>query len=873
MADYQNVELKLVNLGLQLALPTELVPQGQYTHLVNVRTLKEGQMTTRNGYEDLRYDLSMYGEVRYMTHLSDTVLLFVTADGDVLYGENGDLSVVTIPEEVREMGRDRDIPRIPLKLVDDYTGEGTFSFDAITRNITRRVPQLKVDNISSVRFTSPFSGDDWTYLATDIGMFKIQVIQGTEAFQPSTVTAFRWGIRPPLVLDYVSDTEFEFLPAPLVGEQVSCPPAVDPESGDEDCDCGLDTTTAGSIRYEWVYTYYSSYTGSESGPNSFMEETWGIKKEGDCCPCATGNSGEAIRQTIKLTGFLPSADPQVDRIRLYRKGGQLALYTLEEELPWNVESYTCWKYDTRVAASLILLDFDRDVPFTTVEPTVLEDGYEPGEIPAGGAAPVDEGDEVGVQTARAIFETPLAWTWGPYAGRYLFACGDPERPGVVYWTKGTPAPDNAGEIYATQVSSSAEPLINGFIFGGEAYVWTTEKLYALDWNGFASLPEFTPREIPLGMGISSPKAFTTSPQGVFFLSKDGIFKTDCASYAEPITKDTLRPIFLGKEAFGLKPIDWTRSSEFLMEVASQEFHFLYHDTEGERKHLIFDIQHNRWQEFQLAWQIQRESRGEVFTSDPIYSGADYVLGIPNRPKYTVYLAKGARIYANSESNQFGDETQEQDSYLAVPVHLRTGSNDMQSPLTYKEFGVGLFDYDTQNDITVTPYYESQTVAGTPFILPATIERVTLSKDLSDFYSRNIAYDFKWEGPGTVHRVVTLYRQDEEETIHWEHPATSFGIPGWKHIRDGYFGLRSTADVTLRVVVDGDEFTYNLPSTDGSRSKVYVKFKPTKGKMYRFFLDSEEPFRTYASDTYLYVKKWQTGNTYQPIPIGGSGGGF
>jgi hypothetical protein len=865
MADYQNAELKLVNLGLQIVLPPELVPQGQYTRLVNVRTLKEGQMATRNGFDDLDYDLEGYGAVRYMTALSDEVLLFVMETGDVLYGQNGEIEVVTIPEEIRELGQARGIPRIPLKLVEEYvtTSSGREPIE----------PQVKVDNISSVKFTSPFSGDDWTYLATEIGMYKIQVIDGGQD-QPSTATAFRWGIRPPLDLDYTSPTEFVFNPAPLEADIVDCPTAVDPDDPDgaANCDCGLDTSCPTCIAYEWVYTYYSSYTGSESGPSAFMEEVTGIERKGTCCPCPT----PAIRQTVKLSGFVPSSDPQVDRIRLYRRGGILNEFMLEEELPWNVETYTTWKYDTIIALIGIFLDLDRDVPFTTVEPPVLEgSGLEPGEIPAEGAAPVDEGTEVGIQTATALFETPLPWAWGPYAGRYIFACGDKERPGVVYWTKGTPAPDNAGEIYAIQVSSSAEPLVNGFIFGGECYVWTAEKLFALDWNGFGSAPEFTPREINLSMGISSPKAFTTSPQGVFFLSKDGIFRTDCASFADPITKESLRPIFLGKEAYGLYPVDWNRSNEIQMTVVSQEFHFLYFDINGERNELIYDIQHSRWQQFKLAWEQEKFPRRRGANDPGIirYSGSEYVLELKNQPKYTYLIAQDGRILKNTEANT-GDETEIPDVYYTTPVNIRTGSNDMNSPLSYKEFGVALFDLESppSSPIRITPYYEGERIKGEQIDI-LTEGRQTISRSLGDVYARNIAYDFEWDGPGIVHRVVTMWRQDEEGIVHWEHPETSFGIPGWKHMRDGYFGLRSIADVTLTVRVDGEDYVYNLPSTDGERRKVYVKFKPVKGKMYRFFLDCSEPFRTYSDDTYLYLKQWHTGNTYRPTPIGGQGGAF
>ena len=49
LADYQNAVIKLVNQGLNVAMPPDLIGEGKYTRLTNVRTLQEGQMTTRFG--------------------------------------------------------------------------------------------------------------------------------------------------------------------------------------------------------------------------------------------------------------------------------------------------------------------------------------------------------------------------------------------------------------------------------------------------------------------------------------------------------------------------------------------------------------------------------------------------------------------------------------------------------------------------------------------------------------------------------------------------------------------------------------------------------------------------------------------------------
>jgi hypothetical protein len=155
-------------------------------------------------------------------------------------------------------------------------------------------------------------------------------------------------------------------------------------------------------------------------------------------------------------------------------------------------------------------------------------------------------------------------------------------------------------------------------------------------------------------------------------------------------------------------------------------------------------------------------------------------------------------------------------------------------------------------------------------------------------------DFVWKGKAILYQAVPLVRMDEEEIVHWEHPETSLDIPGWKHIRDCYLGLRSRGGCLFTVRVDGVDYHYKIEGTSGERRKVYVPLEPVKGKMFRFFLNSwlEEfedplvlrqynpetnptngiPFRLYAQDTYLYTKGWHTKNTYEKKPLGGTTSG-
>jgi hypothetical protein len=845
--DYKSLTLKFFNGGLNLALPPDLIGEHRYTRLTNVRTLQDGQLASRYGLAKTDWGTNC-GWIVFMSRLAAGAVLFVLSDGKVFVNNN------------------------QVLVYDDALGVGTRTGTALDPNpefgtLARRPLVLTdVEQISLVKFTNSFSGEDWAFLATQEGMWKIDT-QGR---------AYKWGIRPPkkvLATNQPDNTiTYEYTPAPLTPALQPCPPDAEGDFG-----CGLDDVSNNTNPYRWVYTYYNSRTGSESNPCDEMAvEVVNIQP-------SVNNSGG---QSVKLTGFTKPTDPQVDRLRVYRYGGGLNEYILEQEVPWDTTEFISYRPDFEIASNPIL-SFENDVPFTTKIPK--EDAED---VPTNY---VQEPSEFGITGPVSLFETPMGRSWGPFSGSYLFALGDPYRPSVVYWTN-YGNPDGCSSLNEVQVTSTSEPLQNGFVFGGNSFVWTKDNLYSLDWGGPTAVPTFVPREVPMGMGLSSPEAFAVGTQGVYFLSKDGIYVTDCSSFAESITNDSLKPIFLGQtvgvgdadagDTPYLYPLNWDPEwlSETYMTVAAQELHFVYWDTQFQRVHLVYDILHKRWQKFRPA--------NDKYTS--------FVYADINSSKYRVYVAlNDGFVYIIDDTLEEGDQVSLIDYVLEVPFtcEVRTGAGDMGMPLTHKEFGVVMLDIAPfEKQITVKPLYDNETQTGTSFIFGNGFqsERQTLTFSLEDHYAKNISLDFVWLGKAILFQAIPLVRMDEEEILHWEHPETSMGISGWKHIRDLYLGLRSTDNSVLTVRVDGVDYSYVIPGTAGERRKVYVPLEPVKGKMFRFFLNawlaefedpevlksfnpSENPtngtpFRLYSDDTYLFVKGWHTKNTYQKYNLGGTTSG-
>lgn len=612
--------------------------------------------------------------------------------------------------------------------------------------------------LSLVRFKSALSSNTWGY----IGSIGVKVL--------GDGTIFDWGIT-----------------APTTGAIATITGAGN-----------LDSTVTAGIAYDWRYTYYSSTTGAESNGSPVQP-------------------GIALAAQAVTVSVLASADPQVNTIRLYRRGGAIPsswrFVTSINNITTTIDDNFA---DSTIANAFPLL-IDNNVPFTTTTASGL----------------AQEG-------------TALPFIWGPFNGKYILGTGDSNNPGYVYWTN-PGRPDSANVINNISVTAPTEPLMNGFIYGSIPYVWSRNNLYALDFGGPNALPTFRPRLMPVGMGLSSRWAFTADGPMIFFLSQDGIYATDGVK-ATSLTEDSMRPIFKGQNAGGFFAIDRTQEAVIRMAFQGQELHFWYVDTNGKEQHLFYNILYKRWKQYVDNILNLRGNIGQMGYFDENQNTQKLYIGNVN----SVNITNTGTI----------------DGTHPIICQVRTHSLDMQIPGTFKEYGNAIIDIDPNgNSVVVTPYFDNETVIGTSTTITG-IGRQKVSVPLGDTFAHSVALDFAWTssiaGP-TIYQAEFLWRDDEEAIKHWEAPPTSHGLLGWQHVRDAYFCLTSANDVTLTLNVDGVlNGTYTLPATGSVRKKIYVKFNATKGKLFQYILDSPGDFRFYGEDTEIRAKVWNSVMGYQNI---------
>jgi hypothetical protein len=198
---------------------------------------------------------------------------------------------------------------------------------------------------------------------------------------------------------------------------------------------------------------------------------------------------------------------------------------------------------------------------------------------------------------------PMPSWWGPYAegsAAFFFACGDAFQPGVLFLTNGND-PDSAADTLQIEVTSPSEPLVNGGIYLGMPFVFTSEGLFQLYPNIGQSAQLFIPRRVANAQGLFARWALAQG-RFVYALGKDGIYKTDLATY-ESITNADLNILFphdgqpgqaITLGATTVNPPDMTQTGNLRLSCYDDHLYFDFLDTLGVQRTLVYDEIFNVW---------------------------------------------------------------------------------------------------------------------------------------------------------------------------------------------------------------------------------------------------------------------------------------
>ena len=391
-------------------------------------------------------------------------------------------------------------------------------------------------------------------------------------------------------------------------------------------------TQAVRTNVSYAGVYRSSLTGAQSNPS----------------PTTTPETTPVLASTVSLPY---STDPQVDKCDYYRQDQGLANYTyvatgpntnpptpitdaltdLEAadnqqlqydnyepvpsiDLPQsgvvNVSGgVITWvsgnKFNTRwLPGTIMLIGYPTQLPYVFISrPTSNTQVAIPG---------VPDGTNLVYNIASPILANqPLPYLFGPTDNiNYVFAVGDPLRPGTLYWCKGSNL-DSWPDTNQFDITDPSEALVNGAMSGGRGVLFSIKRGWIMTPNFFNALATvtgtsgstWTAEDAGISRGLFIPRCLIVQGGGkIFFRVDDGIHMSGGIG-SQSITDDDLYPLFSHE---GSTPIPVTRNGVTIyppndalpeMQKFSQQGPYLYYDfvgTDGQAHTLVFDTEHMGW---------------------------------------------------------------------------------------------------------------------------------------------------------------------------------------------------------------------------------------------------------------------------------------
>lgn len=541
-------------------------------------------------------------------------------------------------------------------------------------------------------------------------------------------------------------------------------------------------------------------------------------------------------------------DPQVDAIRLYRRGGSVT---------------AGWAFVGQFTVASLVAGAC-GAGFLTITDNVADSNL--GQfVSLNNDAPV---------TSVYVQQRALPYVWGPGLNpSRLFGCGDPDRPDAVYFSN----PGNADQWASfnwIDVSSPSDQMQNGCVFNTRIFAFSKERMFELV-SALIGGATLTPFQTPCSRGLISPYGLVATARAIFFVAKDGVYVTT-GGEEQSLVESNIKPIFPTLDqpgraisfssGLGTDAVNMERIEDIRLRFHNDELWFIYRGLNtGTLQQLIFDTMKQRWR---AAGYSLSTSICTVYSEEGTQSSL--LLGAQSGDFFTTQTGG-----ADANTNGAG--------VTQINVQVQTGAYDQGIPLTHKEYGGVVFDIDpggatNLNPITIIPLINGEAITESSLVITGTgrqqipMNFVTGGGQPLDIIGYNIEFFITWQvtNPNLAHPVLyqfdLLWRPEPTPLIHWEVRETSHGLPGYQHIRDMYIAIRSNANVTLTMTFDNNYTqTYTIASTTGKRSKIYVPFISNKFKLVRYSFDSADsvtPFKIYIEDSEVRVKPWLTNLGYQ-----------
>jgi hypothetical protein len=398
------------------------------------------------------------------------------------------------------------------------------------------------------------------------------------------------------------------------------------------------STSSTRTNVSYAYVYRSSVTGATSNPS----------------PYSTEITTPLLANTISS---MYSTDPQVDKVDYYRQDSSLTSYTYVGTGPNDngqgngINTIIVDQLSDTDAASNQILETNNYEPFPSIDVpkagivnvvsgvitwvsgdkfnvrwlpgTIILIGYptqlsysltsRPLNATTINLADVPDGTNLTYNISEPYLAAqPLPSMWGPTDNTaYMFACGDTNRPGTLYFTKGN-NPDSAPDTNQIEVTSPSEPLINGCIVNGIGMVFSAERAWVIDptyTSALATVSGVQGSAFNLTESITNRGLYirsclcTEAGMNAFFRAKDGIYISPKGSGSQSITDAQLYNLFphegstpsnITIAGYTIYPPNDALPEKQTMAFANGYLYYDYEDKNGNPRTLVYDVVAKGW---------------------------------------------------------------------------------------------------------------------------------------------------------------------------------------------------------------------------------------------------------------------------------------
>lgn len=474
----------------------------------------------------------------------------------------------------------------------------------------------------------------------------------------------------------------------------------------------------------------------------------------------------------------------------------------------------------------------------------------------------------------AVANQALPYMWGPDVNGTVFACGDPFRPGTLYFSKNN-NPDSAPDNFNIEICPPTEPLLGGEIIDGLGFVWSTERCWALYFTPDNPAQRYNFVQQPFPRGLAAPFAHCNDGISLFWWAKDGIYSSSEGSLTDADLYNIFPHEGIQADNFvynniNILPPSYAFANQFRLTHSNGYLYAIYLDGTRIHRMLVYNIKNKTWavdqypSEISAAYHVEQQPKSGADTGpSPTINPTLLFAGRTGSPPFTTQGVIFQQTFAVNDDG--------------VPISCTIAvrefdGGDVRAPKQWGDLFLDLIPA-ANFGVVATPMSLGAPIAASTTV-PKTLSnsrvRVPISVGgvvVSDFLGLLLQWtdDFPNQG-GTTKIFLWQPSLDVQPTrgIAWATFGSSFGQRGYFHIPRINLAWLSTAPITLTITtIDGlDPAPIVIPSSSGAYNKQLFNLTANKGKLYNFAMSSAQPFQIFEDDTEIYVGAWGREGAYE-----------